>query len=70
MDFYKGFICAQVFIFVVYITMGIVVYSFQGTIFDNLSSRPRLLATCQNLFGRRLVMSSCGIDKTLGLSVC
>jgi hypothetical protein len=30
MDFYKGFICAEIFIFVVYITIGTVVYSFQG----------------------------------------
>lgn len=30
MDFWKGFICAEIFIFVVYITMGMVVYSYQG----------------------------------------
>jgi len=30
MDFWKGFICAEIFIYACYITMGMVVYSYQG----------------------------------------
>lgn len=29
-DFWKAFLCAEIFIFSVYVTMGLVVYSYQG----------------------------------------
>jgi len=30
MDFWKSFLYAEIFIYVVYLTMGMVVYSYQG----------------------------------------
>lgn len=30
MDFWKGFVCAEIFIYCVYLIMGLVVYTAQG----------------------------------------
>jgi hypothetical protein len=30
MDFWKAFLCAEIFIFAIYMTLGLVVYSYQG----------------------------------------
>lgn len=49
-DFWKGFICAEIFIFSVYITMGMVVYSNQGQYafnpaYQGMSAHPSLCDT-------------------------
>ena len=57
MDFWKGFICAEIFIYAVYLTMGLVVYSNQGQYVYNpayqgtsgsvhLTRKRRLLTLC------------------------